>query len=50
MTEEIRGEIAKSLNGFCLKHLGADREKKVAKWRRDLSRRLEIEIAGPPEN
>lgn len=50
MTEEIRGEIAKSLNGFCLKHLGADREKKVAKWRRDLSRRLEIEIAGSPEN
>ncbi|MEC9055205.1 MAG: hypothetical protein VX633_07850, partial [Verrucomicrobiota bacterium] len=50
MTEETRGEIAKSLDGFCRKHLGADKEKKVGKWRRDLSRRLEIEIAGPPEN
>ena len=47
MTEETRGEIAKALDGFCRKHLGADKEKKVSKWRRDLSRRLETEIAGP---
>ena len=46
MTEETRGEIAKALNGFCRKHLEDGKGKKADKWRRDLGRRLAVEMTG----
>ena len=46
MTEETRDEIAKALNGFCHKHLEDGKGKKADKWRRDLGRRLAVEMTG----
>ena len=47
MTKERRGEIANALNGFCRKHLDGGKGKKADKWRRDLGRRLAVEMTDP---
>ncbi len=44
MTEERRGEIAKALNDFCRKHLEGGKGRKADKWRRELGRRLAVDI------
>ena len=44
VTEERRGEIAKALNSFCRKHLEGGKGKKADKWRRNLGRRLAVEM------
>ncbi|MCH2064649.1 MAG: hypothetical protein MK194_13070 [Roseibacillus sp.] len=49
MTEETREEIAKSLDEFLREHMGEVREKKVAKWRKDLGKRLGVPVTGIEE-
>ena len=42
MTEETREEIAESLDAFRREHMGEVKEKKVARWRKDLGKRLGV--------
>ena len=49
MTEETREEIAESLEEFLGEHVGEAREKKVARWRKDLGKRLGVRITATGE-
>ncbi|HAT19113.1 MAG TPA: hypothetical protein DCS85_03055 [Verrucomicrobiales bacterium] len=44
MTEDTRKEIVESLTEFFREYVGDTREKKVAKWRKDLAKRLEVQV------
>lgn len=44
MTEDTRKEIVESLTEFFREYVGDTREKKVARWRRDLGKRLEVQV------
>ncbi len=49
MTEEAREEIAESLDEFLSAHVGDATEDDVARWRRNLGRRLGVPVTGPGE-
>ena len=44
MTEDTRKEIVESLTEFFREYVGDTREKKVARWRKDLGKRLEVRV------
>ena len=44
MTEDTRKEIVESLTEFFREYVGDTREKKVARWRKDLAKRLEVQV------
>ncbi|MFP6884803.1 MAG: hypothetical protein VCA40_10240 [Roseibacillus sp.] len=44
MTEDTRKEIVESLTEFFREYVGDTREKKVARWRKDLGKRLEVQV------
>ncbi|MEC8942742.1 MAG: hypothetical protein VYC95_08420, partial [Verrucomicrobiota bacterium] len=44
MTEDTRKEIVESLDEFFGEYVGEVREKKVARWRRDLGKRLDVQV------
>ena len=44
MTEETREEIAESLDAFLREHMGEVKERKVARWRKDLGKRLGVPV------
>ena len=44
MTEDTRKEIVESLDEFFGEYVGEVREKKVARWRKDLGKRLDVQV------